>query len=120
MRGGGGCDLLHLDDHRRHVAEPPRGAGGEVATVERRRELHRTEQQLARAPERLAREPSLAGVLEHARGLLRELLRSRPLELGEQPSRLVEVEGANLDELVPGALLQPGGEVAVELRARRL
>ena len=44
------------------VGEPPRRAAGEIAPVERRRELDRAQQQLARAAERLARERALAGL----------------------------------------------------------
>src|SRR5204862_3053802 len=104
---GGRPDFLHLAGERDHVAEPPGGAGGEVAAYERRGELDGAEQELARAAERLAGERALAGVREGDRGLLGQLRRRLTVQLGEQPRGLVEMEGADLDELVAGAGGQP-------------
>ena len=44
-----GAHRLHLDETRRQVGEPPGGARGVVAALERRLELDRAQQQLARA-----------------------------------------------------------------------
>ena len=49
-----------------------------------------------------------------------ELDRRGAVELGEQRGRAVEVEGADLEQLLAGPLLQPLGEARVMLGARRL
>ena len=63
-------DLVHLHHDGREVGEAPCGAAGEVAALERRRELDRAQEQLARAAERLARERAMAGLRQHDGGLL--------------------------------------------------
>ena len=119
-RGGRLRDLLHLDDHGRHVREPPRGAPGEVPALERRRELDRAQQELARAAEGLARQRAPARARERVRGLLGELRRSGAVELLEQAGRLVEMERADLEQLVAGALAEPLRERVVQVGARGL
>src|SRR5581483_6818132 len=95
--------------------EPPGGAPGEVAAFERRGELGRAQEELACAAERLARKGALACMCQRRRSLFVQVRRRGAVELGEQASGLVEVERADLDELVPRALLQPAGERAMQL-----
>ena len=106
-------DLGHLDDDGREVGEPPRCASGEIAPLERRRELDRPQQQLARAAERLARERATAGIRQRLRRFLAQLCRSGAVELCEQAGSLVEMERADLEQLVAGALAEPLGERVV-------
>ena len=113
-------DLAHLDEHRREVGEPPRCAACEVAAVERRRELDGAQEQLARAAERLARERALARVRQRHRRLLAQLGGRRAVELGEEHRRLVEVERADLEQLVARAVVQPLGERVVQVGAGAL
>src|SRR6266536_1870607 len=118
--GGRDSDLLHLDPDGGHVAQTPGGAGSEVASPQRRRELDGAEQELPRAAEGLARERALAGVRERLRRQLGELRRRCAVELGEQTGCLVEVEGTDLDELVAGALGEPLREGAMQVGSRAL
>jgi hypothetical protein len=113
-------DGLHLHGHGAEVGEPPGRTGGEVAALERRRQLHRPEQQLPAAAERLAREAAPAGVGEGERRLLGELLRRRTVELPQQPRRLVEMEGADLEQLGAGPLGEPARVAVVQVGARAL
>ena len=57
---------------------------------------------------------------ELGRSLLGELGRRRAVELREQPRRLVEVEGADLDELLAGALAEPVRKQQMKVGARAL
>ena len=77
----------HLDRDRRQVAQPPRRARRVVAAFERRLELDRSEEQLAGGAVRLAGERAPACLFERGRRLVRELGRSRTVELGEQLRR---------------------------------
>ena len=58
----GGEHLLHLARDRRQVAEPVGRAGGEVAAAQRRLELDRADEVLARGAVRLAGERAQAGL----------------------------------------------------------
>ena len=90
---------------RREVAEPPGGARGVVAALERRLELDRAREELARGAVRLARERAPAGLAQRARP---PRARARParvaVELGEERGGVVEVVGADLEQLVARAL----------------
>ncbi len=101
---------LHLDGDRRQVVEPPRRTRRLEAPVERRLELHRAQQEPARGAVGLAGERPAPGRLERRGGLRHELRRDDAVELLQQRRRLLEVVGADLDELVGGALPEPAGE----------
>src|SRR5207237_10127161 len=116
----GRADVLHLDRERDVVAEPPGRARRGEAPAESRAELDRAEEELARGAEALARQRALARLGERRGSLLRELGRRFALELLVQPRRLVEMERADLQQLLAGALRQPCGEERVVLGARRL
>ena len=77
----------HLVANDRQISELPRGARREVAALERRLELDRAEQQLARREVRLARERALARRLECLRRRPRQLLGRLPVELGVEQRR---------------------------------
>src|SRR4029077_12637888 len=96
------------------------GRRAETARVERRGELARPHEQLARTGERLAGERTATCVRELGRGLLGEVRGCPSIELGEQPARLVEMESADLDELLPRPLAEPVREQEVEVGARAL
>jgi hypothetical protein len=56
-------------------------------------------------------------VRERFRRLLAEIGGHRAVELAEQARGLVEMEGADLDELVARTLAEPAGEAAVQVCA---
>ena len=112
--------LLHLDLNRREVLESPRRARGDVARAERRAELERSQSELPGVRVRLARDRTLCRLHERGRSLMRELLRRRTFELGEELDGLVEVVRADLDELLTRPLCEPFGESRVVLRASEL
>jgi hypothetical protein len=69
---------------------------------------------------RLARERAPSGGLERFRGLVSQLGRWAAVELGDQGRRLVEMVGADLEQLLAGALAQPVGEALVQVGPRGL
>src|SRR5207237_9338756 len=78
------------------------------------------QQELARRLERLAVERPAPGLRQDHGGLPRELRGRRAVELGLQPRRLVEVERADLEQLVARALVEPLRKARVILGAGRL
>ena len=110
--------LLHLGGDRVHVAEPLRRACRVPAPLDVRLELDRAQEELARGRERLARHRAATRGLERLGSLDGEVRRSRAVELGEQIRGAVEVERADLEQLLPRSLLQPGREPRV-LRCAR-
>ncbi len=114
------ANLLHLDLDRREVLEPPRSARRDVPRAERRSQLECAQAERPRVRVRLARDRALGRLDQRCRGLLRELLGRRTLELGQELDRLVEVVRADLDELLARALREPLGEARVVLRPREL
>ena len=113
-------DLLHLDRERREIAQPPGRPGCVVAALDRRLERDGAQQQPAGCGIRLAREGAAARRFERLRGVGGELPRRGAVELLEQGGGLVEVVGADLEQLLAGALAQPVGEALVEVRSRGL
>src|SRR5205085_4639377 len=87
---------------------------------ERRLELSRLDEELARSHEALPRERPTARGLERRRRVARERRRAGAVQLEVQPARLLEVVRADLQHLVTGALPQPPCEALVQLGARRL
>src|SRR5206468_12540607 len=69
---------------------------------------------------RLAGQGPLSRLLQRRCRLSRELRRSDPVELGEQRDRLVQMIGTDLEQLLPGPLSEPGGEMRMVLRTCRL
>ena len=114
------ANLRHLDLDGREVLEPPRRSRRDVARAERRAQLERPQAQRPRIRVRLARDRPLCCLHERARGLLRELLGRRALELGEELDGPIEVVRANLDELLARSLGEPLREARVVLRTREL
>ena len=112
--------LLHLARDGRQIAEPVGCARREVAAAQGRLELDRADEQLARGTVRLAGERAQARLGERLGRLALQLDRRRAVELGEQRGRAVEVERADLEQLLARALLQPPGEARVVLGPRRL
>ena len=113
-------DALHLHRLRRQVGDPARGARGEEAALERRLELDGAHEQAPRGLVRLAGEGAAAGLLERRGGPRRQLGRRRTVELLVQRRRVVEVVGADLDELLAGPLVQPVRDLDVQLGPRSL
>ncbi len=109
---------LHLDRDRREIAHPPGGPGGLVAACERRLELDGAQEQLAGRAVRLPGERAPAGVLERRRRLAGELRRRGAVELAVERRRLVEVVGADLEQLVAGALVAASRRSGRGARAR--
>ena len=112
--------FLHLARDRRQVAQAPGRARGEVAALEGRLELDRAER-TAGAPTRFAsrasaRRPASSSAAAASRA---SSAGAAAVELCEQRGRVVEVVGADLEQLLAGPLLQPLGEARVVLGARR-
>ena len=102
-----GCllrDHRHLVAHDRQVAELPGGARGEEAPLQRRLELRRAQQQLARRHVRLARQCALAGGRERFCGGTRQFLGRLAVELCVQRAGVVEVVRADFEQLLVGLL----------------
>src|SRR5215211_8867399 len=95
-------------------------ADGEPAALEGRLELDGAKQQMASTAESLTREGAAAGLLEDGGGAGGEVGRRRPVELGQQRARLVEVERADLEQFVAGSIVEPVGEAQVVLGPRSL
>src|SRR4029077_3472711 len=93
---------------------------GEVPAAQRRLELDRADEMMARRAVRVPRERSDAGFVERLRGLLLQLGGSRAVQLRKQCRRTLQVERADLEQLLAGALFQPFGEACVMLGAGRL
>src|SRR5204862_494546 len=102
--GLGTAALLGQQDR---LLDERRGAGGQVATAERRLELDGAYEQMARGPVRLACEGPQACFRERLGRLALQVDRHRAGELGGQLRRMVEVIGPDLEQLFARALLQP-------------
>src|SRR5438034_168507 len=85
-------------------ASRPRGL---VAALQGWFQLERAQQLLTGGAMRLACERAPSGRLERLRGLVGQLRRRTAVELGDQRRRLVEMVGADLEQLLAGALAQP-------------
>jgi len=119
---GGGlfADSFHLLRDDRHVTEPPRGAGRLVAALQSRLELKCPQKLLSGRTVRLAGERVATRRLERLGGLVCELRRRPTLELSDQRGSLIEVVGADLEQLLAGPLMQPAREAGMEVGAHRL
>src|SRR5207253_843626 len=60
------------------------------------------------------------GLLQDGRSLLAQVLRRRPVELGEQAGRLVEMECPDLEQLVTGIRSEPVRVRVMKIGARGL
>ena len=118
--GGFGLHLFHLDRDRLHVEEPPGSVRGGVPASQRRLELDGPHELLARGLERLAVEGALARTFEGLGCGDAQVFRRASLELLAQRHRAVEVERADLEQLVADAFAQPLREGRVQLGAHRL
>src|SRR5262245_30221797 len=96
--------LRHLELDGAPVLEPPGRARREVTSAERRAELERPHGERAGVRVGLTRDRALGGLDESTRGLLRKLLGWGALELRQELDGLVEVVGADLDQLFARAL----------------
>ena len=120
LLGGLRPDTLHLLRDGRHVPEPPGGPRRLVATLQGRFELEGAKQLLPGGPMRLTRKRSPAGRLERFRRLVGQLEGWTAVELGDQRRGLVQMVGADLEQLLAGALAQPVGEALVQVGSRGL